>query len=89
MRGIVTSPRQELRRIWPAVRLHSPPSPIPESKPPTLTSFTYAPCVAAVLDQTAQTLFLTEMMRGLSLTLRAFFDKKVTVSFVSEVVRLA
>lgn len=33
----------------------------------------------AVLDQTAQTLFLTEMMRGLSLTLRAFFDKKVTV----------
>lgn len=35
--------------------------------------------LAAVLDQTAQTLFLTEMMRGLSLTLRAFFDKKVTV----------
>lgn len=35
----------------------------------------------AVLDQTAQTLFLTEMMRGMSLTLRAFFDKKVTVRF--------
>ena len=35
--------------------------------------------MAEALDQTAQTLFLTEMMRGLSLTLRMFFDKKVTV----------
>lgn len=34
----------------------------------------------AVLDESAQTLFLTEMFRGLSLTLRAFFDRKVTVS---------
>lgn len=41
--------------------------------------------VCAVLDQTAQTLFLTEMMRGLGLTLRAFFDKKVTVCLVHHV----
>jgi hypothetical protein len=33
----------------------------------------------AVLDESAQTLFLTEMLRGLGLTLKAFFDKKVTV----------
>ena len=36
--------------------------------------------LASVLDESAQTLFLTEMMRGLNLTLKAFFDKKVTVS---------
>ena len=33
-----------------------------------------------MLDESAQTLFLTEMMRGLNLTLKAFFDQKVTVS---------
>jgi len=33
----------------------------------------------AVLDSSAQTLFLTEMFRGMSLTLRYFFDTKVTV----------
>ena len=38
--------------------------------------------VYAVLDESAQTLFLTEMFRGLSLTLRAFFDRKVTVSLL-------
>jgi hypothetical protein len=36
--------------------------------------------MAGVLDESAQTLFLTEMFRGLNLTLKAFFDKKVTVS---------
>jgi len=36
--------------------------------------------LASVLDESAQTLFLTEMMRGLNLTLKAFFDEKVTVS---------
>ena len=36
--------------------------------------------LSGVLDESAQTLFLTEMMRGLNLTLKAFFDKKVTVS---------
>lgn len=40
--------------------------------------------MAGVLDQTAQTLFLTEMMRGLGLTLRAFFDKKVTLNYPFE-----
>lgn len=35
--------------------------------------------LAGVLDESAQTLFLTEMFRGLNLTLKAFFDKKVTV----------
>lgn len=32
-----------------------------------------------VLDSSAQTLFLTEMFRGMSLTLKYFFEKKVTV----------
>lgn len=41
---------------------------------------TYAFFCNTVLDESAQTLFLTEMFRGLSLTLRAFFDRKVTVS---------
>ena len=35
--------------------------------------------LAGVLDESANTLFLTEMFRGLNLTLKAFFDKKVTV----------
>lgn len=38
--------------------------------------------LASVLDESAQTLFLTEMMRGLNLTLKAFFDQKVTVSCI-------
>jgi NADH dehydrogenase (ubiquinone) Fe-S protein 8 len=38
----------------------------------------------AVLDESANTLFLTEMFRGLSLTLKAFFDKKVTVGISIE-----
>ena len=32
-----------------------------------------------MLDNSAQTLFLTEMFRGMSLTLKYFFEKKVTV----------
>lgn len=43
-----------------------------------LGSHTHAP-PPAVLDNSAQILFLTEMMRGMSLTLRMFFEKKVTV----------
>jgi len=39
---------------------------------------------AGVLDASANTLFLTEMFRGLSLTLRAFFDRKVTVNYPFE-----
>ena len=35
---------------------------------------------SAVLDESAQTLFLTEMARGLLLTLKTFFEPKVTVS---------
>jgi len=38
--------------------------------------------VAAVIDESSQTLFLTEMFRGLNLTLKAFFDRKVTVSLL-------
>jgi hypothetical protein len=34
----------------------------------------------AVLDSSAQILFLTEMFRGMSLTLKYFFEPKVTVS---------
>ena len=35
---------------------------------------------APVIDESSQTLFLTEMFRGLNLTLKAFFDRKVTVN---------
>lgn len=33
----------------------------------------------AVLDSSAQILFLTEMFRGMSLTLKYFFEPKITV----------
>lgn len=36
-----------------------------------------------MLDESAQTLFLTEMFRGLNYTLKSFFDPKVTVSMFS------
>ena len=32
-----------------------------------------------MLDESAQTLFLTELFRGLNYTLKSFFDPKVTV----------
>ena len=35
--------------------------------------------LAGVLDENAQTLFLTELWRGLALTLKVFFEPKVTV----------
>lgn len=37
----------------------------------------------AVLEENATTLFLTDMMRGMSLTFKVFFEKKVTVSFAT------
>lgn len=40
-------------------------------------------CVIAVFERSINMLFLTEMVRGLGLTLKYFFDKKVTVSHVS------
>lgn len=46
----------------------------------TLTVF----IVVSVIDESSQTLFLTEMFRGLNLTLKAFFDRKVTVSAAKE-----
>ena len=36
--------------------------------------------LAGVLDENANTLFLTEMVRGLALTLKVFFEPAVTVS---------
>ena len=39
---------------------------------------------AEVLDHNAQTLFLTEMFRGMSLALKYFFDKKVTINYPFE-----
>jgi hypothetical protein len=36
--------------------------------------------LAAVLDDSASVLFMTEIMRGMAYTLGAFFDKKVTAS---------
>lgn len=39
---------------------------------------------AGVLDESAQTLFLTELMRGLALTLKVFFEPKVTINYPFE-----
>lgn len=38
--------------------------------------------VNAVFERSINTLFLTEMVRGLMLTLKYFFEKKVTVSII-------
>ncbi|KAL3156394.1 hypothetical protein ABBQ38_000707 [Trebouxia sp. C0009 RCD-2024] len=40
--------------------------------------------LAGVIDESSQTLFLTEMFRGLNLTLKAFFDRKVTINYPFE-----
>ncbi|KAK9846604.1 hypothetical protein WJX81_007523 [Elliptochloris bilobata] len=40
--------------------------------------------LAGVLDESAQTLFMTELFRGMMLTLKAFFDKKVTINYPFE-----
>lgn len=40
--------------------------------------------LAGVLDESAQILFLTELMRGLSLTLKVFFEPKVTINYPFE-----
>eukprot|EP00891_Asterochloris_glomerata_P000631 jgi/Astpho2/631/Aster-04473 len=40
--------------------------------------------LAGVLDESAQTLFLTEMARGLLLTLKTFFEPKVTINYPFE-----
>eukprot|EP00884_Botryococcus_braunii_P004836 jgi/Botrbrau1/14353/Bobra.0014s0009.2 len=53
-------------------------------KPPSFTQRESPKNWATVLDESAQTLFLTEMMRGLGLTLKAFFDKKVTINYPFE-----
>lgn len=39
---------------------------------------------AGVLDENATTLFLTDIWRGLSLTLKTFFDPKVTINYPFE-----
>ena len=36
--------------------------------------------LSSVFERSINTLFLTEMVRGLSLTLKYFFERKVTVS---------
>lgn len=43
---------------------------------------TLHPChyAAAVLDDSANALFMTEIVRGMAYTIKAFFDPKVTVS---------
>merc|ERR1719252_86340 len=40
--------------------------------------------IAGILDASAQTLFLTEMFRGMSLALKYFFTKKVTLNYPFE-----
>jgi hypothetical protein len=37
-------------------------------------------CVSTVLDDSANALFVTEIVRGMAYTLKAYFDPKVTVS---------
>lgn len=37
-----------------------------------------------VLDESAQTLFLTELWRGLSMTMKVFFEPKVTINYPFE-----
>ncbi len=39
---------------------------------------------AGVLDESAQTLFLTELWRGLAMTLKVFFEPKVTINYPFE-----
>lgn len=39
---------------------------------------------STVLDKSMNTLFLTELFRGMSLTLKYFFDKKVTINYPFE-----
>lgn len=58
-----------------------------EKKTPTNDGF--RTCTAhdtriQVLDASMQTLFLTEMFRGMSLTLRYFFEKNVTINYPFE-----
>jgi len=40
--------------------------------------------LAGVLDASAKTLVMTELLRGMSLTLKYFFDKKVTINYPFE-----
>jgi hypothetical protein len=37
-------------------------------------------CNSAVLDDSANALFMTEIVRGMAYTIKAYFDPKVTVS---------
>jgi len=57
----------------------------PEKRPTTPPSDREVPRdLAGVLDENATTLFLTDCWRGLSLTLKTFFDPKVTVNYPFE-----
>jgi len=40
--------------------------------------------VSAVLDDSASTLFVTEVFRGMAYTLKAFFDPKLTINYPFE-----
>ncbi|GBG62976.1 hypothetical protein CBR_g34677 [Chara braunii] len=40
--------------------------------------------LSTVLDRNMNTLFMTELMRGMSLTLKYFFEKKVTINYPFE-----
>jgi len=58
-------------------------------KKKTPTNDGFRTCIAhdtriQVLDASMQTLFLTEMFRGMSLTLRYFFEKNVTINYPFE-----
>ena len=45
---------------------------------------TYLPPRRAVIDASAQTLFLTEMFRGMSLAMKYFWEPKVTINYPFE-----
>ena len=40
--------------------------------------------IVGVLDESAQTLFLTELWRGLTMTMKVFFEPKVTINYPFE-----
>eukprot|EP00250_Pteridium_aquilinum_P005281 c15399_g1_i1 orf=532-1197(-) len=64
--------------------LHSIHTSSHSAAPPPSAIDEYSKDWSTVLDKSMNTLFLTEMFRGMSLTLKYFFDKKVTINYPFE-----
>ncbi|KAJ7537891.1 hypothetical protein O6H91_11G026600 [Diphasiastrum complanatum] len=72
--------------LVPSQSLHSPP---PTAKQIRGAEFSHVEEKgpvdwSTVLDKSMNTLFLTELFRGMSLTLKYYFDKKVTINYPFE-----